>query len=359
MKTTDLKIRTFFKPILLILFFTNFINIQHGLAEDDLSKTDTTAGLTASADPQVRVIDVMEFDLDKDTIKENAKIRIKLNTVHTSQYKTLYVHGIPVKNASVLYNAGTDSVIIFQLQGLNTIPLFKSWEGQIIKVKISVGQSEKQHVPSNSYLFINMVPKLDSLNVWPWLIAIGVLMIFLIIISLRDQILKDDHNVYYSLGRVQLFYWTLLIIFVYLYIWYITRELPAISNTVLAILGISTVTSGASKVIENEANKTPVKIDPKAKSDGILYDILSDGSSISIHRFQNVAFNLIIGAIFLQKATTTHAFPEFDNNVLILLGMSSGTYTALKITEAKKSETPETAANPVPVTIPPDTPEIK
>jgi hypothetical protein len=139
------------------------------------------------------------------------------------------------------------------------------------------------------------------------------------------------------LSRTQLFYWSLLIVFAYLYISFTTGTLPLIPGSILAIVGIGVATTAATRVIENR-NKDGVPIDESATSDGFLLDILSDGSSINIQRFQSVIFNLFFGIIFIQKALGTHLMPQFEDNVLLLLGISSGTYAGLKITEATKQQ---------------------
>src|SRR6185312_15189885 len=108
------------------------------------------------------------------------------------------------------------------------------------------------------------------------------------LISVKFNILKDDNNLYYSLGRTQLFYWTLLVLIAYLSICFKTDTLPDLPLSVLAILGISVSTTAISKLVENK-NKDIVPIDKNAKSEGFFFDILSDGSSINIQRFQNVA----------------------------------------------------------------------
>jgi len=85
-------------------------------------------------------------------------------------------------------------------------------------------------------------------------------------------------------------------------------------------------------------------------SEGFLQDILSDKYGISIHRFQAFIFNLVFGLWFIYKTVvnlkgiTTSAsgqvvnaiIPVFSTNNLILLGLSAGTYAALKLTENKQ-----------------------
>jgi hypothetical protein len=129
----------------------------------------------------------------------------------------------------------------------------------------------------------------------------------------------------------------MVIVFCYLILSSHTGVIPDIPGSVLTILGISLGTTALGKVIDND-NKDKVPIDLKAKSEGLLYDILSDGTSINIQRFQNVVFNLVFGVIFIQMTFATWKLPVFDNNMLLLLGISSGAYAGLKTTEATKDQ---------------------
>jgi hypothetical protein len=72
------------------------------------------------------------------------------------------------------------------------------------------------------------------------------------------------------------------------------------------------------------------------KSEGFLTDILSDASGISIHRFQAAMFNIAYGVYFVIDVFSDlkqTKFPDFNAATLALLGVSSGTYVALKISE--------------------------
>lgn len=91
--------------------------------------------------------------------------------------------------------------------------------------------------------------------------------------------------------------------------------------------------------------------------ENLILDILSDKDGVSIHRLQAAIFNLVIGMWFLWevfnnikglgplspldpvKGKTLMAInkvlPIITPNNLILLGLSSGTYAALKATENK------------------------
>lgn len=66
-----------------------------------------------------------------------------------------------------------------------------------------------------------------------------------------------------------------------------------------------------------------------------LSDILSDETGISFHRFQIVAWNLVLGIIFIQYVCTTLSMPTFGNTLLGLMGISGGTYLGFKFPEQK------------------------
>ena len=71
-------------------------------------------------------------------------------------------------------------------------------------------------------------------------------------------------------------------------------------------------------------------------------DILSDENGISIHRFQAVLFNLLFGGWFIYNVIYNLSLQNIDNiipdiqaNYLVLLSLSSATYTAIKTSENK------------------------
>jgi ABC-type Mn2+/Zn2+ transport system permease subunit len=68
-------------------------------------------------------------------------------------------------------------------------------------------------------------------------------------------------------------------------------------------------------------------------SNGYLTDVLTDVNGISLHRFQLVAWTIIIGAIFVVDVYRNLALPTFDATILALLGISAGTYLGFKVPE--------------------------
>lgn len=69
-----------------------------------------------------------------------------------------------------------------------------------------------------------------------------------------------------------------------------------------------------------------------------LLDILSEDSAsagqgrvITFHRFQIVVWTLILGIVFVSEVLTKLTMPAFDSTLLILMGVSSGTYLGFKV----------------------------
>ena len=88
------------------------------------------------------------------------------------------------------------------------------------------------------------------------------------------------------------------------------------------------------------------------KSDGFLADVVSDANGVSIHRFQALAWNAVLGITYLvnvffpdtgqQVAATPWFFtlPVLTSYQLGLLGISNGAYLGLKIPEAVPGAAP-------------------
>ena len=184
----------------------------------------------------------------------------------------------------------------------------------------------------------------------------------------------------YSYSRVQLAFWTLIILSSFISIYIITGQIPVLADSTLILLGISAGTTTAASMIDasDQAKNIALSQDDPGKS--FFLDILSDGNGISIHRLQTVLFNLIFGAWFIQNylhnmsdyihtnpvtvalpckdcmsQLINKIIPDICTNNLILMGVSSGTYAALKTTENGSGMSSGNNQKP-PVSTPPATP---
>ena len=144
----------------------------------------------------------------------------------------------------------------------------------------------------------------------------------------------------FSLARSQFACWTLIITSAYLE-HFLCRDcvIPlSCSSTALALLSISAGTAAIANIIDRNDAMAGLMI-PRHQntvSQGFFYDILSDASGISIHRFQHLIWTIVAMIIFCCRAAKDIcALPGFDSTILALTGISSAAYLGLKLNENK------------------------
>jgi hypothetical protein len=72
---------------------------------------------------------------------------------------------------------------------------------------------------------------------------------------------------------------------------------------------------------------------PPKTSGKWFVDVISDANGPSFYRFQVVLWTLILGIVFIWSVANEFSMPEFDTTLLILMGISNGTYLGFKIPE--------------------------
>lgn len=158
---------------------------------------------------------------------------------------------------------------------------------------------------------------------------------------LRD--LSEANPQPYSWSRVQLAWWSVIILSAFIGIMLKTGNAPTLNESTLVLLGISGATITAARLIDVSDQMDPHTIRHQdGNSENFILDILSDNNGASIHRFQALVFNLGFGCWFINEvlknfnnADINTIIPVVSTNNLILLGLSSATYAALKATENK------------------------
>lgn len=187
--------------------------------------------------------------------------------------------------------------------------------------------------------------------------ALVALLVGSYILMQDDNALRDSselaNNKPYSFARVQMWWWTIIVLGSFLGVYAVTGNYWTINATCLVLLGISSVTTAGGRMIDNSninhANVT--RHQDRDPSQGLIKDILSDENGLSIHRFQAMIFNLAYGLSFLVEVfSKIHAkdgaFPVYTDAVLGLLGLSSGTYVYMKMQESQTTTPPQPVAAP-------------
>lgn len=173
------------------------------------------------------------------------------------------------------------------------------------------------------------------------IVFIYVLPIFIVFggiyLSFSTNIIRDTSTAVtkpYSLARSQLMWWTIIILscFCIKYGW-VPEEVPKLDAMLLALIGIGAGTTTLAGVIDSADKKQNPAVHQNNNSVSFGYDVLDDGDGISIHRFQLLILNVVLGIIFLNSFFLLKDFPKFTGYELGLLGISSGTYLAIKTKE--------------------------
>ena len=152
----------------------------------------------------------------------------------------------------------------------------------------------------------------------------------------------------YSLGRTQMALWLGLTVAGFIFLWLtLGFYLHVITNSILVLLGINSVTGLASVLIGKQpggANPpTPPPTPPgqqtpapgpstqtAPKTTWFWADLVSDSTGPKLHRIQMIAWTFILAIIFTWNVFWNFVFVEFDTNLLLLMGIASGTYLGFK-----------------------------
>lgn len=172
------------------------------------------------------------------------------------------------------------------------------------------------------------------------------------------------NNAPFSLSRVQLALWTVIISCSYIYLT-LGRgsnclNPPDINQTALILMGIGAAVTATGALIDKNDIQSNIPRHQNTPSAGFFVDILSDAQGISIPRFQNVIWTGIAMIVYLNKVymmKTGCALPELDQTLLALTGISNATYLALKTQENNTSPAvpvvPPINPAPQPTPVPP------
>lgn len=158
----------------------------------------------------------------------------------------------------------------------------------------------------------------------------------------------------FSLGRFQMFVWTVVIVVTYFYIAGATGDWNNFNSTALTLMGISAGTAlgaiaamgyvGAANTAVETFNKLPKATD--ADRDALIQvigtktffqDILSeDAGRTGLHRLQNLMFTAVLVIFFVWMVFSERSMPVLSNTQLALLGISSGAYVGFKAADNTK-----------------------
>ncbi len=179
-------------------------------------------------------------------------------------------------------------------------------------------------------------------NIWFKFVIPSLIVLVGLILSFTTDILKDTTlgpEKPYSFARVQLMWWTLIIISCFTSYYGRHGELQELDSSALILLGISIGTTTAARIIDNkDIDNQVARHQEHPESKYMLYNIVSDNNGISVHRFQALVFNIVFGLMFIAEfLKEDNKFVEFGAMELGLMGISSAAYVGLKINENSRA----------------------
>jgi len=234
------------------------------------------------------------------------------------------------------------------------------WSARRARVNISTRVAQADY--KNSFPFA--IPLRKTATFW----GILVLVILLVIIALmnpnpfptdtrfkadtRAQKWRDQHPSWlsrlllyplyfaitpigtYSISVAQITFWTAIVIFASIYVFFIRSEFLHVSEQVLTLLGISGGTAlfaKANAVVRSR--EIPAEFFKGVDRTRIprLRDLICIGGIPNIFKFQIFAFTLINGILVLKQLYADFNFPVIPDGQLILMGISSGVYLGNEI----------------------------
>jgi hypothetical protein len=126
-----------------------------------------------------------------------------------------------------------------------------------------------------------------------------------------------------------------------LHIWIITDVLISPTGSTLLLLGISGGTFYLGNLLDTPsgggtplapAELTSFINDNQSKN--LIFDVLNNGQSISLHRMQLLIFTVFLCCYFVTVVIGDLIIPQISDTLLALMGISSTMYAGVKTTEA-------------------------
>lgn len=216
-------------------------------------------------------------------------------------------------------------------------------QASLRRVSVSLGTANLVVLPTDVRSFpLFMIPRNELALFFAILIAfIGVA----VMVSRRTSLIRKAGGsargalASYSFSKAQQMFWFVLVLAAFVFLWMMTGEVDTLTESVLALLGVSAGTGVAAWMIDSARDAGT------APSRGFLADILSDADGLAIHRVQAAAWTVVLGVIFCVTVYRTLFMPQFSFTLIALMGISAGTYVGFKLPENRASRiNPATAS---------------
>ncbi len=217
---------------------------------------------------------------------------------------------------------------VLRRQWTDLLEGLKLTESQILPLQV-LNNNEKLALEEDKPFQIKM-RLLSSMEVLGLILAIAALLFTSgYLVRKRGLLSVPEEGKSYSLAYLQMLLWFILVMSGYLFVWLVRNELPSIPTNLLTLMGIGTATAVGKRMIPG--SNTTANENMHAKS--MMEQLLSQAQNLSVHRFQMLASTAVIAVIYVVLLVQQRSFPDLDSTLLVLMGISNGTYLGFKFKE--------------------------
>jgi hypothetical protein len=271
--------------------------------------------MLTAATPQVRSIAEPEVQVGK-------TLTLRVDNLAAADCKSLvlFVDGLPIdgvppdcsKAGEVRYTLAVNEK---NADAWHT--LFARAPGCCRDVSVSAGTGIRQ-LPTDV-----LSERMQIVNGVRWLVTIVIALLAVVAIC----ILRWRTTLLTNLPRLQIAFFAVVILVAYGYIWSTTGEAATLNGSALALLGI-----GAGTVVGNAILASARRVTIAGAAQAIANTGIAAPSETAVrfhlHALQSAVWTVVIGVIFVGAAYRTLQMPDLDGRVLLILGISAGTYLA-------------------------------
>lgn len=241
----------------------------------------------------------------------------------------LYLDGIPMKGITTMGGDKKNDVLFFVLHRDSASMMNWNLLRKIIakqqkrELAVSVGFAGEQAYPTK---FV-MAAELSRAGDYFLAILAGTFFIIMFTFLVkRSNVLIDGKNSIsgkYSLAKIIMAAWIMLVLFYLVYILSTTNSLPHLPDTILLIIAFSVITIFGTKIYQffvPFSEQSPHTFEGMSK--GFLIDMLSKDKGINLFKLQLLSFNLFTMVYITKEVISEMILPSFEPRYIVLIGCS-------------------------------------
>jgi hypothetical protein len=137
----------------------------------------------------------------------------------------------------------------------------------------------------------------------------------------------------FSLSRLQVLAWTVVVAFGLIYVWKMTEQFLEVSTTVLVLLGIGGGTAAVRRISLAVAN-LPARKDRLPR----WHDLACSEGNPDVARLQVLVFTVLIAGTVFREILEHYRFPDLGEGLVSLMGVSSSVYLATEVVRDQRAK---------------------